>query len=85
MNKIIIYIAIVNFVSFIIFGIDKYLAIKNKRRISEKTLFFISIIGGSLGSILGMNIFRHKTKKKKFLVIYLFLIIHIIILKEFII
>lgn len=67
------------------FGLDKYFAIKHKWRIKERDLIIISLIGGSLGSILGINIFRHKTKKRKFIIIYLLLIIQIIILKEFII
>ena len=41
---------------------DKRKAIKGKYRIAEKTLFMIAILGGSIGSILGMNKFRHKTK-----------------------
>jgi uncharacterized membrane protein YsdA (DUF1294 family) len=46
--------------------IDKRKAIKNKWRISETTLIMLAVIGGSVGSILGMNIFRHKTKHLKF-------------------
>ena len=42
--------------------IDKRKAIKKKYRIPEKTLFGIAIIGGSLGSYIGMRIFRHKTR-----------------------
>ena len=72
------YLLIINMYQFIQMGIDKYLAIKNKRRISEKTLIVTSLIGGSIGGILGMNIFKHKTKKFKFHFFYiLFLIIHI--------
>lgn len=47
-------------------GMDKYFAKNNMYRISEKNLFIIAIIGGSLGSILGMYRFRHKTKHIKF-------------------
>jgi len=43
-------------------GIDKNKAKKNKWRIKEKTLFFCSIIGGSIGTLLGMYFFRHKTQ-----------------------
>jgi uncharacterized membrane protein YsdA (DUF1294 family) len=46
--------------------IDKRNAIKNKWRIRETTLIMLAVIGGSVGSILGMNIFRHKTKHFKF-------------------
>ena len=46
--------------------LDKYFAKNNMYRISEKNLFLIAIIGGSIGSIIGMYKFRHKTKHKQF-------------------
>lgn len=46
--------------------LDKYFAKNNMYRISEKSLFFIAILGGAIGSILGMYQFRHKTKHKQF-------------------
>ena len=75
-----VYLIIINILSFILYGIDKLKAIKKKERISEKTLILIGILGGSIGSIIGMNIFRHKTKKLKFIIsLPLILIIHIIV------
>ena len=72
------YLIAINIYQFIQMGIDKYFAIKNKRRISEKTLILTSLIGGSLGGILGMQCFKHKTKKIKFHIFYiLFLILQI--------
>ena len=59
---IIIYTIIINIIGFFSILIDKRRAIKNKWRIPEKTLFLIAIIGGSVGSIAGMRLFRHKTK-----------------------
>ena len=59
---IIIYDVIINIIGFFSMLIDKRRAIKNKWRIPEKTLFLIAIIGGSVGSIAGMRLFRHKTK-----------------------
>lgn len=75
MNKLYYYLIIINIITFFIYGIDKYLAIKNFRRVSEFTLFFLSFIGGPLGAILGMFIFRHKTKKIKFYIINILCII----------
>ena len=69
MNNIIIYLIIVNIISFIIYGIDKLLAIKHLYRISEIALITLSSLGGSIGSILGMVIFHHKTKKIKFIIL----------------
>ena len=46
--------------------LDKYFAKNNMYRISEKALFLITIIGGSIGSIIGMYQFRHKTKHRQF-------------------
>ena len=65
MNVIILltgYITLVNLIGFLLMGIDKRKAIKHAFRIPEATLFIIAIIGGSLGSIAGMYLFRHKTR-----------------------
>ncbi|WP_054742797.1 DUF1294 domain-containing protein [Cellulosilyticum ruminicola] len=63
MGKIIlIYIVIINLMGFLSMWLDKKKAIKHQYRIPEKTLFILAILGGSIGSILGMNKFRHKTK-----------------------
>ena len=60
------YLIIINIFLLILYSIDKLLAIKHKERISEFALLFISLCGGSVGGILGMIIFHHKTKKIKF-------------------
>ena len=51
------------------YGIDKALAKAGKFRISEAALIWIAVLGGSVGALLGMFIFHHKTKKKKFLIV----------------
>lgn len=56
------YILVVNLVGFVIMGVDKKRAVRGAWRISERSLFLTAIIGGSLGCILGMQHFRHKTK-----------------------
>lgn len=61
------YIGIINLISFMMMGIDKSKAQKNKWRISEKTLFLSALIGGSLGIALGMKGFHHKTKHNSFI------------------
>ena len=66
MKYFIIYVLVINILSFLIMGYDKYLAKNNKWRISEATLIFFSLILGSIGSYLGMQKFRHKTKHLKF-------------------
>ena len=63
-----IYLLLINFVSFSSMGIDKRKAIRKQYRIPEKTLFFLALLGGSIGSILGMRVFRHKTKHLSFCV-----------------
>lgn len=57
-----IYIITVNLIGFALMGIDKRKAIKHAFRIPEATLFTVAIIGGSIGSIVGMYFFRHKTR-----------------------
>lgn len=56
------YLIIVNLIGFALMGIDKYKAKKRAFRIPEATLFIVAIIGGSIGSIIGMYAFRHKTR-----------------------
>ncbi len=56
------YLLIMNIIGFALMGIDKRRAVKRLWRISESTLFVVAIIGGSLGSIIGMRVFHHKTK-----------------------
>lgn len=63
---IVIYLVVMNSIGFASMGIDKSKAKRGAWRIPEKTLFLIAILGGSVGSILGMKQFRHKTKHKSF-------------------
>jgi uncharacterized membrane protein YsdA (DUF1294 family) len=75
------YLIFINIVGMLSMYLDKYFAKNNMYRISENTLFLIAIMGGSVGSIIGMYRFRHKTKHKRFtmglpiiLIIQLFLL-----------
>ena len=63
------YLLILNIITFIIYGIDKYKSIKHKYRISEKTLIILAILGGSFGAFLGMITFHHKTQKRVFIIL----------------
>lgn len=63
---LLIYVCLMNLIAFIVCGIDKWKAIHHRWRISEACLLTLSVIGGSLGMILGMYLFRHKTKHPKF-------------------
>lgn len=65
---IIIYFVIINLIGFLAMGIDKYKAKKNYWRIPEGTLMMLAVLGGGIGTISGIYIFRHKTKKMKFTV-----------------
>ena len=56
----------INLIGFALMGIDKYKARKRAFRIPEATLFIIAVIGGSIGSIIGMYAFRHKTRHRSF-------------------
>lgn len=60
------YVISLNLLGFLIMGIDKYKAKKGLWRIPEATLFIIALIGGSIGSIIGMYTFRHKTRHFSF-------------------
>ncbi|MBQ8814086.1 MAG: DUF1294 domain-containing protein [Lachnospiraceae bacterium] len=63
-----IWLIVINLVGFIQMYVDKRRAKKDKWRIPEKQLFLVALIGGSVGSILGMQMFRHKTKHKSFVI-----------------
>ena len=81
MKFICIYVFFTNLLLFILMGLDKRKAKLNHWRISEKTLFSLALMGGSIGGILGMYTFRHKTKHLKFTlgfpIIFLFQLIFI--------
>ena len=80
------YFILINFIGFLAMYLDKKKAIKGKWRISEKSLMVITLLGGGIGTNLGMYKFRHKTKKAKFyigfptiLIVELILIIYFLI------
>ena len=60
------YLLAINVVAFIMYGIDKYKAKKAKWRIPEATLLLLAVLGGSIGAWMGMKVWHHKTKHKKF-------------------
>lgn len=66
MNALICYIFVINLVSFMMFGIDKYKARRGQWRISEATLLAVAAIGGSIGAWMGMKVWHHKTLHSKF-------------------
>ena len=65
---LLICLAAVNVASFAAMGIDKAKAKAGAWRVPEATLFLLAVLGGSVGGILGMQLFRHKTKHKTFTV-----------------
>ncbi len=66
LSYIAIYLAVINLAGFFAMGLDKSKARRNKWRIPEATLFLFAVFGGSLGCLLGMRVFRHKTQKPRF-------------------
>ncbi len=66
MKGLLIYLAAVNLAAFAAMGADKAKARRKKWRIPESTLLLLSLIGGSAGGLLGMLLFRHKTRHAAF-------------------
>ena len=64
---VLIYLLAANAVAFLVFGIDKWKAVKGRWRIPEKTLILLAAAGGSVGAWLAMRMFRHKTRKPVFM------------------
>lgn len=57
-----VYLAAINLATFAVYGVDKHRARRGKWRVPEKTLFLLPLLGGSVGALLGMRVFHHKTK-----------------------
>ena len=68
MRVLIYYLLGINLLTFFIYGIDKWKARRDKWRVPEATLLMLAALGGSVGALLGMFVFHHKTKHKKFLI-----------------
>lgn len=60
------YLLAINVVTFVLFGLDKYNVRKGNRRIREVTLMAMAALGGSVGAWMGMRLWHHKTKHRKF-------------------
>ncbi len=79
LKNILIYLLVINLISFLSMYIDKRKAKWGKWRIKESTLFTLVLLGGGIGGIAGMYTFRHKTQKPRFVIGFpLILIIEII-------
>ena len=63
-----VWLIIINMIAFIAYGIDKHKAIIKKWRTPEALLIFLALIGGAPGALIGMFVFRHKTRKPKFFI-----------------
>ena len=88
LHVVLIYLAVINVVTFFVYGIDKWKAKKSKWRIRETALLGLAVLGGSIGAWLGMKVWHHKTQHKKFkygvpaiIIIQLALIVFFIISK----
>ena len=69
-----------NVSSFLLFGVDKHAAIQKSMRIPENLLYLATLVGGSAGTLVGMNVFRHKTRKTSFqFVVALVLLVQLLI------
>ena len=88
LHIVLVYLVIINVVTFFMYGIDKWKAKKSKMRIRETALLGLAVLGGSIGAWLGMKVWHHKTLHKKFrygvpaiIIIQLALIVYFIISK----
>ena len=78
---LLLYLTILNVISFGLYGYDKHCAVTNKWRVSEFTLLAFALCGGTMGAFIAMQGFHHKTQHKAFQIcIPLFLTLHILLL-----
>lgn len=76
-----VYVLSINLISFLAFGFDKHRANRNKWRLKNRLLLGLSFIGGAIGGLIGMNVFRHKTKKAYYKMgLPLMILMHILLL-----
>lgn len=61
-----LYLVLINVLAFVMYGVDKWAAQSRRRRTSEKALWIVALLGGSVGALAGMVTFRHKTRKVSF-------------------
>ena len=66
MKLLLYYLLLINAAGFLLMLVDKWKAKKNRWRIRESTLLIVAALGGSIGSLAGMYLFRHKTQRLKF-------------------
>jgi len=84
MNIVYKYLIVINVITFIVYAVDKYKAINKQKRISELTLYTLGFLGGFIGALLAMLLFRHKTKKIRFYILnILYMIIWLLSLWRF--
>ena len=65
-NALLYYLIVINILTFAVYGIDKWKAKQGSWRISEATLLMLAVIGGTIGVLFGMQVWRHKTMHLKF-------------------
>lgn len=83
-QNIVLYVIVINVIGFLAMFIDKQKAKRNAWRIPEKTLITIALIGGSIGGLIGMYTFRHKTQKPRFAIGFpVILIVQIVLIVYF--
>jgi uncharacterized membrane protein YsdA (DUF1294 family) len=66
MRALLYYLIGINVLTFLVYGLDKWKARRDQWRIPEATLLMLAVLGGSIGALLGMTVFHHKTRHKKF-------------------
>ncbi|MBP3371705.1 MAG: DUF1294 domain-containing protein [Clostridia bacterium] len=66
LKLVLLYLVIINICALLVYGLDKLKAKRSARRIPEKTLFALAFLGGGVGALCGMYVFRHKTQHKSF-------------------
>ena len=83
-RMLVVYMAVINVLTFAAFGMDKRAAVHNRWRTRESTLLGLSAVGGACGGLIGMYVFHHKTKKPAFAIgLPAMIVIHVLLILAF--
>ncbi len=69
LSPLLVFVAAVNVATFCLYGFDKWQSVRHGNRVPENILYLVTLLGGTVGALIGMHLFRHKTRKGSFQIV----------------